>query len=71
MAEAALVFGAVAALLAGAGAFLITYHEMAKHFPGSPRPRRMAIRDAAVTAVVFLALGGVLALALPAIFGHG
>lgn len=71
MVETVLVLSAVAGLLAGTGAFLISYHEMAKHFLGSPRPRQMATRDAAVTAAVFLALGAVLALALPEIFGRG
>jgi hypothetical protein len=59
------VAGAVAAVLAGVMAYLITRSEMNKHFRDARTPHRAAAKDAAVTAGFFLALALLLAIVLP------
>lgn len=68
MDTAIVVVGAVAAVLAGTMAYLITRNEMNKHFRDARRPRRAALQDAAVTAAVFFALALLLAVVLPRMF---
>jgi heme/copper-type cytochrome/quinol oxidase subunit 2 len=61
----ALVLGGIAALVAGAGAYLITLDEM-QHHVLPPKAQAEAGRRAGVTVAFFLALGVALAVALPA-----
>lgn len=62
------VFGAVAAVLAGTMAYLITRNEINKHLRDARRPRRAALTDAAITAAFFFALALLLAAVLPRMF---
>jgi hypothetical protein len=71
MASAILSFGVVTAVVAGAAAYLITLHEMRRHYASAGPPRREALRSAVVTAVFFLILACVLAIAVPSMLTGG
>ncbi len=48
------IVGIIFGFLASVMAFVITYNEYARHFPGTDKPRKLALEAAFFTFVVFL-----------------
>ncbi len=65
MISLSLLIGLVFSPLAGVCAFLITYHEYQRHYPGdSKKPLRLALETAVVALAVFMILSLMIGLLL-------
>ena len=60
------LIAAVAGILAGIMAYLISYEEYLHHFPDKSGPRKMALEAALLAFAFFFGIGIILAVVLPA-----